>query len=58
MEESNKMSQKTPSQDSNFEWDKQALLDAYRKAAEYDDFLFGDFDYEKEWLGKTHDDVS
>jgi len=51
------MSQKTPSQDSNFEWDKQAILDAYRKAAEYDDFLFGDFDYEKEWLGKSNDDV-
>jgi len=44
-------------QDSNFEWDKTAILDAYRQAAEYDDFLFGDFDYEKEWLGKTNDDV-
>jgi hypothetical protein len=51
------MSPKTPSQDSNFEWDIEAQLDAYRKAAEYDDFLFGDFDYEKEWLGKTQDDV-
>jgi hypothetical protein len=56
-EESSKMSPKTPSQDSNFEWDIEAQLDAYRKAAEYDDFLFGDFDYEKEWLGKTQDDV-
>jgi len=33
------------------------MLAAYRQAAEYDDFLFGDFDYEKEWLGKTNDDV-
>ena len=48
---------KTPLQDSNFDWDKDALLDAYRKRAEYDDFLFGDFDYEREWLGKTQDDV-
>lgn len=57
MEESNKMSQKIPSQDSNFEWDIESQLDAYRKAAEYDDFMFGDFDYEEEWLGKTNDDV-
>ena len=55
--ELNKTLPKTPLQDSNFEWDKTAILDAYRQAAEYDDFLFGDFDYEKEWLGKTNDDV-
>jgi len=24
-------------------------LNAYREAAEYDDFLFGDYDYYKEW---------
>jgi hypothetical protein len=49
---------KTPLQDFNFDrWDKEAILDAYRKAAEYDDFMFGDFDYEKEWLGKVDDDV-
>ncbi len=58
MEESNKMLPKTPLQDFNFDrWDKEAILDAYRKAAEYDDFMFGDFDYEKEWLGKVDDDV-
>jgi len=51
------MSQKIPSQDSNFEWDKEEMLNAYRRAAEYDDFMFGDFDYEKEWLGKLDDDV-
>lgn len=45
------------SQDSNFEWDKEEMLNAYRRAAEYDDFMFGDFDYEKEWLGKLDDDV-
>lgn len=48
---------KTPLQDSNFDWDQQEIINAYKRAAEYDDFLFGDFDYEKEWLGKTNDDV-
>jgi hypothetical protein len=44
------MSQKTLFQDSNFEWDKNKIIDAYKKAAEYDDFLFGDFDYSDIWL--------
>jgi hypothetical protein len=29
----------------------------YRKAAEYDDYLFGDYDYCKEWVGITTLDV-
>jgi hypothetical protein len=50
------MSQKIPSRDSNFEWDKEKLLDAYRKAAEYDDFLFGDFDYTYVWLKENEEE--
>jgi len=46
------------SQDSNYdEWCEQAILNAYQNAAEQDNFLFGDYDYEKEWLGKNTDDV-
>jgi len=46
------------SQDSNYdEWVEQEILNAYREAAECDDFLFGDDDYQKEWLGKCQDDV-
>jgi len=46
------------SQDSNYdEWVEQESVKAYREAAEADEFLFGDYDYEKEWLGKTNDDV-
>jgi hypothetical protein len=51
------MSQKIPSQDSNFDWDKEKLLDAYKKAAEYDDFLFGDFDYSYIWKDGESNDV-
>ena len=49
------MSQKIPSQDSNSDWEEEKLLDAYRKAAEYDDFLFGDFDYSHIWLNKEEE---
>ena len=46
------------SQDSNYdEWCEQEILNAYTEAAKQDDFLFGDYDYESEWLGKKHDDV-
>ena len=48
---------KTPLQDSNFEWDKTAILDAYRQAAEYDDFLFGDHDYSYIWKNTNSNDV-
>jgi len=44
--------------DSNYdEWCEEEILNAYRDAAKQDDYLFGDYDYEKEWLGKCHDDV-
>ena len=46
------------SQDSNYdEWCEQELLNAYQEAAQYDLFMFGDFDYSDVWLGKSHDDV-
>lgn len=46
------------SQDSNYdEWCEQEIMNAYQEAAEHDTFLFGDYDYEKEWLGKKDDDV-
>ena len=46
------------SQDSNYdEWVEQEIVNAYKEAAECDEFLFGDYDYNKEWLGKCNDDV-
>ena len=53
-----KMLPKILSQDSNYdEWCEQEILNAYKDAAKYDDFLFGDYDYESEWLGKRNDDA-
>ena len=50
--ESNKMLPKILSQDSNYdEWCEEELLNAYREAAECDEYLFGDYDYCKEWVG-------
>ena len=46
------MSQKTLSQDSNSdELSDDDLLNSYREAAMYDDYLFGDYDYYSEWVG-------
>ena len=40
------------SQDSNYdEWCEQEILNAYKEAAECDEFMFGDYDFCKEWLG-------
>ena len=36
---------------------EQDILNAFKDAAEADEFLFGDYDYDTEWLGKSHDDV-
>jgi hypothetical protein len=45
-------------QDSNYdEWVEQNIINAYKEAAECDEYLFGDYDYETEWLGKNHNDV-
>ena len=39
------------SQDSNYdEWSEEEILKAYREAAEYDGYLFGDYDYIEEWM--------
>jgi hypothetical protein len=47
------------SQDSNYdEWCEQEILNAYKDAAELDDFMFGDYDYETELLGKKNDDAN
>ena len=47
------MSQKTLLQDSNYNWDTNKMLDAYKEAAECDEYLFGDYDYCKEWINDT-----
>ena len=53
-----KMNPKILKNDSNYdEWCEQAILNAYQEAAECDEYLFGDYDYKKEWLGKCNDDV-
>jgi len=47
------------SQDSNYdEWAEQEILNSFKDAAEADEFLFGDYDYEVEWLGKKNNDVN
>ena len=63
------MSQKTHSQDSNFEetWRKmdeidsltpvQKSIDAYKEAAAIDEFLFGDYDYIRTWNNQESNDV-
>lgn len=48
---------KTHSQDSNFDWNLEELLNAYKRAAEYDDYLFGDFDYSYIWKDTKPNDV-
>ena len=48
----NKMNPKILSQDSNYdEWCEQEIINAYQQAAEFDEYLFGDYDYCKEWIG-------
>jgi len=45
------MTPKILSQDSNYdEWCEQEILNAYKEAAECDEYLFGDYDYYKEWI--------
>jgi hypothetical protein len=45
------MSKKILLQDSNF--DDESILDAYREAAECDEYLFGDYDYCKDWVSNN-----
>lgn len=52
------MKSKLLSHDSNYdEWVEQEIINAYKKAAECDEFVFGDYDYCKEWLDKNTNDV-
>ena len=53
------MTPKILNSDGNYdEWCEQELLNAYKEAAEYDDFLFGDHDYSYVWLDDKTKDVS
>ena len=52
------MTLQTPKDDSNFDWNLEELLNAYKRAAEYDDYLFGDFDYSYIWKDTKPNDVS
>jgi len=48
------MNPKILKDDSNYdEWVEQEILNAYQEAAECDEFLFGDYDYYKEWIKDT-----
>ncbi len=58
------MSKQTHSQDSSCKGNCKCdcitvedSLEMYRKAAESDEYLFGDYDYCKEWVGITTLDV-
>jgi hypothetical protein len=45
------MNPKILKDDSNYdEWCEEEILNAYREAAESDEFMFGDYDYNKEWM--------
>lgn len=34
------------------------IIRSYKEAAQMDEFLFGDYDYESDWLGKNTNDVT
>ena len=40
------------------EWCEQEIINAYKEAAESDEFLFGDYDYYNDWVGKLSNDVT
>lgn len=51
------MKPKILTQDGNYEeWCEEELIKAYKDAAEYDRYMFGDYDYEKEWLNDNNKD--
>lgn len=52
------MSPKTRSQDLSSNWDDEDFIKSYQEAAQMDEFLFGDYDYETDWLGKNTNDVT
>jgi hypothetical protein len=45
------MSKETHSQGSNSDNIVKLSLDAYKKAAEYDDYMFGNINYLESWVG-------
>lgn len=51
------MTPQTSNQDSNQSWNLEELLNAYKRAAEYDDYFFGDFDYSYIWKDTKPNDV-
>ena len=51
------MSKKIYPQDFNFKTELQKSIDAYIQATIYDDFLFGDYDYEYFWLEQETNDI-
>lgn len=52
------MNPKILSEDPNYdEWCEEEILRAYKEAAEYDKFLFGDCDYAKVWMETNTNDV-
>lgn len=45
-------------QDGNYdEWCEEEILKAYRNAAEFDDYFFGDYDYCDCWVETDTNDV-
>lgn len=46
-------------QDSNYdEWCEEQIQNAYRLAAEYDEFIFGDYDYITDWKQNFPNDIN
>jgi hypothetical protein len=45
------MSKEIHSQNSNSDSVTEECLNAYRQAAEYDDYMFGNLDYLESWIG-------
>lgn len=45
-------------QDSNYdEWCEEEIRIAYKNAATFDNFMFGDYDYQELWLDNTSNDT-
>lgn len=40
------------------EWCEEEIMSAYKNAAEFDEFLFGDYDYLKEWVELNTCDIA
>lgn len=52
------MKPKILSEDPNYDdWCEQQILNSFKEAAELDEYLFGDYDYYEEWVGKSSNDV-